>query len=931
MGLLDFLGFGTTDPARKARQQAAYETNRRSGKRPLQGPPQFRPLQGDERRQNPDGSYSTEITRTDQDPQGRYRVHPSLWMGPNGQPIEAPEEGSGLLADMYEQFGYEFPRFGSLQESEDWATARSKQGGVGTGPLAKIKPGAKEEERFLAEQRLGGLSEALLGGPDMLNTFLNAGIRDVDYFTGGGLSGGKYDPYQLPMASAAVNDFAAKMREQLSGTKQIDPSEMPGDIQQQAANQRALFGMVPTGAEDVATAAVPAAKAMFLGLKKAGTPEEAEVALDALTRLAMGEDPATIWKQSGWAVDPIQKYPYTEISDRGMRIKPAYERDLFNGQRVKGKLGDIVDHPELFKAYPGLADVNVDLSTGPFGGFYSQDHNLIKGQAPTVVREPTNDNLHSLLAHEIQHIIQRTEGWPRGSNMKAGEVVTPEIQKAMDTVKAGKKKRRELYRTYLFSTGQKSADAYADWQEIDRVLKSTEEYIKEQKAFQYYKRQPGEVQARNTSESRFNYTERERRDYPAEETMDVPVEEQVKTFGTRFGPPRSPVLAAPEPGGVLGEIEQSFRPGKKPTKAEREAAEMQSLREEATGLFNMSATPNVPQTQIPRFTPPKGVPQRILDLTSSPEVRKLMLEKIAAGKEMGANKWYNMEPLRQAFIEEFDEVEGSKRFNKYLDYVAGSSPKSTVPENIRNASYYYGLDVKGEPLPEPYTTPEGKVIKNPEPYGHLAQDLHRINFEKIRSGKGLDTKTNPKPLGFVEDLKGNLTPVAVDAHAYRLPAMLSQDPRFLETSLKTAKGAVPRNIMKEFEEGKISMQEALAEPTYWQGKPKENEYEAMEKYYQSLAEEAGLLPGEGQASAWVGGGKLTGLKSDETKTGMQLFIDRLAYTAQKRGEPVKKVLKDMMRGDNALLTLAGFGLLPLLYEQGREPQGGVLNEVRKEQ
>ena len=41
-----------------------------------------------------------------------------------------------------------------------------------------------------------------------------------------------------------------------------------------------------------------------------------------------------------------------------------------------------------------------------------------------------------------------------------------------------------------------------------------------------------------------------------------------------------------------------------------------------------------------------------------------------------------------------------------------------------------------------------------------------MNVEKIRSGQGLDYKANPKPLGFVEDLKGNLTPVAVDAHAF---------------------------------------------------------------------------------------------------------------------------------------------------------------------
>ena len=75
------------------------------------------------------------------------------------------------------------------------------------------------------------------------------------------------------------------------------------------------------------------------------------------------------------------------------------------------------------------------------------------------------------------------------------------------------------------------------------------------------------------------------------------------------------------------------------------------------------------------------------------------------------------------------------------------------------------------------------------------------------------------------------------------------------------------------------MEEALRNPTYWQVKPKENEYAAMERYYQDLAGESRLTPGETQAAGWVGGGPLTGLKSDETKR-HGLFIDRWPTRAQ---------------------------------------------------
>jgi hypothetical protein len=104
---------------------------------PQFGPPQYRPLQGNERRLNPDGSYSTEITMTDIDPQGRYEVYPSLWMGPQG-PVEVPRRAGLKLADLYERFGYQFPRFDDLAASEEWATQRSRRGGIGTDPLAKV-------------------------------------------------------------------------------------------------------------------------------------------------------------------------------------------------------------------------------------------------------------------------------------------------------------------------------------------------------------------------------------------------------------------------------------------------------------------------------------------------------------------------------------------------------------------------------------------------------------------------------------------------------------------------------------------------------------------------------------------------------------------------------------------------------------------------
>ena len=361
--------------------------------------------------------------------------------------------------------------------------------------------------------------------------------------------------------------------------------------------------------------------------------------------------------------------------------------------------------------------------------------------------------------------------------------------------------------------------------------------------------------------------------------------------------------------------------GKGVGKAAAKAAELAELSKATDALFREGVTPNVPQHDIPRYQPPRGVPQRVQDVVADPQVREGMLSAIERGKGMGGENWYNMEPLRQQFVDMFGEAEGTQRFNRYQDYVAGSSPRSSPEENFRNASFYYGLDATGQPLPTPYVNPAGKTIKNPEPYGHLAQNLHRMNFEKIRSGQGLDLKRNPKPLGFSEDLKGNLTPVAVDTHAFRLPAMLSQDPRFLETGLQVKKGEPARNIRKEFERGDVTMEEALQRPAYWATQPEENEYLAMERFYQSLAPETGLDPGQVQAAAWVGGGPMTGLRADETLSAMDLFKKRVALTAQKLGQDPRDVLAKMMRGTGPLLSLGPVGLgagamLPRREERG---------------
>lgn len=338
-------------------------------------------------------------------------------------------------------------------------------------------------------------------------------------------------------------------------------------------------------------------------------------------------------------------------------------------------------------------------------------------------------------------------------------------------------------------------------------------------------------------------------------------------------------------------------------------------------LFDYSKVhdvPDVKQFDLPRYDPPRGVSERVQELMKNRSVQNQMLDYIQKGKDINAQTFYYNEPLRQAFVSELGKKEGSPAFQRYMDYVAATSPRSDVETNARNASYYYGLERRGEPVP-----PQGGV--NPQPYGHMAQNLHRENAEKIRSGEYFDVTKNPKPLSFSQNLQGNFDPVTVDAHAFKLPAMLARDPEFIAGSIKLEKGQPTINPSKMLASGDITMEDAFKRPVYWAGKPNANEYGAMEQYYKRLAAEAGMTPAQTQAAAWAGGGKITGLESVAGDPFMRSVENRAIKTAAERGISPAEALSQMMRGKAPLLGTAagvplGAGMMGSLADQGNYNQ-----------
>ena len=225
------------------------------------------------------------------------------------------------------------------------------------------------------------------------------------------------------------------------------------------------------------------------------------------------KDAKAIKMATGWERGADGKWRYempdAKIKDTidvgGGQIVKRYEDDmLWNG----GKLSEVIDAPELFKAYPQLKDVRIEtdaiMNDMPSNGEYNSKTNTI------TIRADELKYMNSILNHEIQHAIQEFEGFAKGGSPRLvrGDVkkkfneVTKQIKQLRaegkeDEAKALIEQNRGLYNAYTKNDDYNS-----------------------------YKSLAGEVEARNVS-ARLNMTPEERRKTLAESTEDVARKDQI--------------------------------------------------------------------------------------------------------------------------------------------------------------------------------------------------------------------------------------------------------------------------------------------------------------------------------------------------------------------------------------------------------------------
>ncbi len=107
---------------------------------------------------------------------------------------------------------------------------------------------------------------------------------------------------------------------------------------------------------------------------------------EANTRAIAGEDMEQIRKDTGWFKGPDNRWRY-EISDAEAKFKPI---DI--NKKKKYKLSEVLDHKELFAAYPQLNDIKVEFAAhrGRKGGHFDRTTNTIKVMVETLKEYPAS-------------------------------------------------------------------------------------------------------------------------------------------------------------------------------------------------------------------------------------------------------------------------------------------------------------------------------------------------------------------------------------------------------------------------------------------------------------------------------------------------------------------------------------------------------------
>ena len=157
--------------------------------------------------------------------------------------------------------------------------------------------------------------------------------------------------------------------------------------------------------------------------ENAATADKLKLA-EAMNMEAEGTSADDIYKATGWLKGKDGKWRF-EIPDNLDKIDFSALED-----EEAAYLKDIYDNPALYKAYPELAYVSVQVGNALEG--WSEDTQGMATEGAIFLRRESlyNGKAKTTLIHELQHVIQKREGFAAGGNPRTvKEKIRKEIQK----------------------------------------------------------------------------------------------------------------------------------------------------------------------------------------------------------------------------------------------------------------------------------------------------------------------------------------------------------------------------------------------------------------------------------------------------------------------------------------------------------------------
>lgn len=396
-----------------------------------------------------------------------------------------------------------------------------------------------------------------------LGTGAISGLLGMPYGLYKGVTSGKYGtPQGVKIAEQEAANFMARNTyqprtaqgqqnlQQLAGL--LESSKLPPVIP-----EAALLGQIPrqayaTQAERAGMAAERALEPVVQRTMQRGgkgaqllqdlsqgsqskmyVPATQQEAFEAAKKLRT-KSPREVWNEMG--VAKFGNDYVKELSDKDAKAAFTHLEGVNGGERLQQYA---FEHPELYALIPELKDIGqLGLKENRMSGSYSRvgEGKLLTGYAPT------EKDLKTVMAHEMQHGIQDIYGWERGGSIKdIGLDISENKLKAQDIAsklerlqnKASDEARfadADLVKQATDWANKTSPDWYANADKNlivkDYLLSTDPNYTSLYQTHsdllynkpallgpeETYKRLAGEVQARST-QNRVDLTPEERRQY----------------------------------------------------------------------------------------------------------------------------------------------------------------------------------------------------------------------------------------------------------------------------------------------------------------------------------------------------------------------------------------------------------------------------------